>query len=354
MSESIAVTGPTDAADRPYARSWLHRAVAGFERLPGPTWIAYLALFLAGTLFWHLVPWSKGTAPVGTLDPPSLYWGFLAPALTWIAGYLERGAAASFDAFRSILTVPPDEADRLRHALTVVPARPALVITAISAVLTLGAMLSEPATYTIGVPLPLVVLEFLVQTVMASMLFQLLYWLVRQTTLVRRALAHAAAIDVFLPGPLHAFATLTARPGIVISLLVASGVAITPIPSSIETFLVGTAPYLLVPPIIAIIAFVVPLAGAHARLVEQKERLQDETELRLQAILGDVNRDVDARDLARADGLNKTLASLMLQREILAKLPTWPWSTATLRTFVSAMLLPMALFLAQQALSRLI
>ena len=61
---------------------------------------------------------------------------------------------------------------------------------------------------------------------------------------------------------------------------------------------------------------------------------------------------MDARELARADGLNKTLASLLVQREILAKLPTWPWSTTTLRGFVTAILLPMALFLAQQALSR--
>ena len=115
----------------------------------------------------------------------------------------------------------------------------------------------------------------------------------------------------------------------------------------------SSAPYLVVPPVIATIAFVLPLTGAHARLVDQKELLRDEAERRLEATLGELNRDVDARDLTRADGLNKTLASLVVQRDILAKLPTWPWSTATLRTFVSALLLPMALFLLQQALSRL-
>lgn len=57
--------------------------------------------------------------------------------------------------------------------------------------------------------------------------------------------------------------------------------------------------------------------------------------------------------MARADGLNRTLASLLVQRDILAKLPTWPWSTATLRGFGSAILLPMAIFVARQALSRL-
>jgi hypothetical protein len=247
-----------------------------------------------------------------------------------------------------------DEAERLRHALAVVPARSALIITAICAVLTLGGMLSDPVTYTKGVALPLILLEFLAQTVLTAMLFQILYWLSRQTVLVRRTLARSAVIDVFRPGPLHAFATLTSRPGIVISVLVALSVPIAPVASSIEAFLVGSAPYLLVPPVIAIIAFVVPLTGAHARLVEQKERLRSEAELRLEAILGELNHDVDARDLARADGLNKTLASLAVQREILAKLPTWPWSASTLRGFVPAILLPMALFLAQLAISRMV
>ncbi len=160
------------------------------------------------------------------------------------------------------------------------------------------------------------------------------------------------AIDVFRPGPLNAFASLTARPGIAISRLVTAGVPITSASITAETFLISSAPYLVLPPVIAILAFVLPLTGAHARLAEQKERLRDDAERRLESTLGEVNRDVDARDLARADGLNKTLTSLVLQRDILGKLPTWPWSTATLRTFVSALLLPIVLFLIQQALSR--
>jgi hypothetical protein len=56
--------------------------------------------------------------------------------------------------------------------------------------------------------------------------------------------------------------------------------------------------------------------------------------------------------MTRADGLNKTLASLQLQREILAKLPTWPWSTGTVRGLATAILLPMTLFLVELFISR--
>lgn len=345
---------PEAAPAPPYAASWLHRLIVWFEALPGPTWVAYLVVFVGNTLFWHLIPWSQGTVPVGSPDPASFFWGFLGPALLWIAAYLERGAASAFDAFRPALTVPPAEADRLRYALIVVPAPPAAVIAAMSGVLSVGAAIADPATYTTGVPAILIPPQLLIQAVYGAILFQLLYRMVRQMNLVRRILDEAVAIDVFRPGPLNAFATLTARPGIVISLLVGASIPITPIPDSFEGFLVGTAPYLVVPPLIAIITFVVPLAGAHARLADQKASLQDDAEVRIQGILADLNRDVDAREVTRADGLNKLLGGLLVQRDILAKLSTWPWSTSTLRGFVSAILLPMAVFLLQQGLSRLI
>jgi len=99
---------------------------------------------------------------------------------------------------------------------------------------------------------------------------------------------------------------------------------------------------------------VVPLTGVHAALVEQKERLLDAAQARLQAALAGMARDVDAGDLSRADAWSKTLANLQVEGAIIAKLPTWPWSMGTLRSFVSAILLPMTLFLFQQALSRLL
>jgi hypothetical protein len=38
------------------------------------------------------------------------------------------------------------------------------------------------------------------------------------------------------------------------------------------------------------------------------------------------------------------------EREILGKLPTWPWSAGTIRGFGSALLLPITVFLLQRIL----
>jgi hypothetical protein len=92
----------------------------------------------------------------------------------------------------------------------------------------------------------------------------------------------------------------------------------------------------------------------HGRLVAEKERLQGESEERLQIVFAELNRDVDGRDVARADALNKTLLSMLQQREVLAKLPTWPWPSGTLRGFVTAIFLPPALFLVQRVLGQLV
>ena len=78
-----------------------------------------------------------------------------------------------------------------------------------------------------------------------------------------------------------------------------------------------------------------------------------EADERLKAVLVDLASDVDRKEFCRADAVNKTLASLVQQREILARLSTWPWSTTTLRAFVSAIMLPLVLFAIQRALGQL-
>lgn len=350
----MSLIPPTAPAALPVP-SWTHRVVAWIEGLPGPTWLALLAIGIVNTVAMHQLPWSKGTVAVGVIDPASVVWGFLLTALLWIARDLERVAARTFDAARPALTLPPDAADRLRNDLIVVPARTALVVISVAALANAGSILSDPVQYSIGVPLPVTIVVAVIQFVMISLLFEILYRLVRQARLIRRTLDQGMTVDVFRPGALHGFATLAARPGILICLIVAATLPATPPSSlvSVEAFVVGVAPFVVVAPLIAVGSFVAPLAGAHDRLEAQKAQLQDDLELRLQTTLATLNREVDAGDLARADGLNKTLASLVLQRDILAKLPTWPWSTATLRAFGSAILLPLGIFLAQQALTRL-
>ena len=71
-------------------------------------------------------------------------------------------------------------------------------------------------------------------------------------------------------------------------------------------------------------------------------------------ILGRVSHAVETDDLSNADELNKTLSSVLAQRDVLARLPTWPWSTGTFRGVATAVLLPIVIFVITRLIDQLI
>ncbi len=339
----------------PYAPSWLDRLLDAIEGLPGPSTLAHLSIGLAFVLLMYFEPWLMGASSPWT-PVEKIYWGAMLGAQLWVAGYLRRVAGSAFDAFRPALRLPEPDVARLRYELTVIPAVPALAVVALAVVLSVASLVVNPAaTGTVALTGMLLVGAFVLQAVVTALMLVLLLQLTRQMWHIRRTMARSAVVDVFRPGPLHAFSRLTSRTGVI--LLALTGSSLLVLPASFlteEAFVITWLPYLVVPPLIATAAFVVPLYGMHGRLIAEKERQQGQTEERLQGLFDEINRDVDARDLASADALNKSLMSLLQQRDVLAKLPTWPWSTATLRGFVTAIFLPLALFLIQRVLSQLV
>jgi hypothetical protein len=355
VAASTAARADAPAELRPYPPSWLQRLVELIERLPGPTWAAYVVISVVSVVIVHTQVWSTTALPVGQLDSANTYYGILPIALLWTAGYLEKVAGSAFDAFRPALSLGKADVERLRYELTVMPARPSLVVTLVAMALTLLSYSDPVAAGIAGIPLPFLAGRFLLESFNTAVLLLLIYQLLRQMRDVRRTLARSAVVDLFQPGPLYAFSKLTSRTGMAIVLLTVSSLLFVPIPATTTaTFLVTWAPYFVIPPLIAGIAFLVPLYGMHGRLVAEKDRLEGAAEDRLKGLLAEINRDIDARDLGRADGLNKTLGSMLQQRDVLAKLPTWPWSTGTLRAFITALLLPIVLFLIQRALAQLV
>ena len=345
-----------EARARPYAPSWLDRLLDAIEALPGPAAVAFLVIGAVLVLLLYAEPWAMGVASPFT-PVERTYWGIAVAAQLWAAAYLRRVAGSAFDAFKAALPASEAELARLRYELTVIPAVPAIVATVAAIALSAISLAVNPsATGTVPLTGTRLGAAFVLQSVVVSLMFVLLLQLVRQMGQVRRALAGLAIVDAFRPGPLHAFSRLTARTGIAVLLFTGSFIVIAPPPAATEpgALLVGWVPYLVFPPLIAVLAFVLPLSGMHGRLVAEKERLQGQAEERLQRLFAETNRDIDARDLSRADALNKMLTSQLQQRDVLAKLPTWPWSAGTLRGFVTAILLPLVVFLLQQVVSRLI
>jgi hypothetical protein len=246
VSETAATreTRTVDATSAQYPPGWPHLLVRWLERLPGPTWVAYLAIVLIIGLVMHSRGWSRGDAPVGTFDLTSTYWGLLGGVLLWAFGYLERAAAAAFDAFRPALA-PAGDPERLRHELTTTPRIPAIVVAFVATLLTVASLVFEPEGSDVdGVPGPVFVAVMVVQAFMTSVLFAFVYQLLRQARQVGLILDRWAVIDIFRPGPLNAFPRLMAMSGASVVLLVSSAVVFAE-PATAGSFLVSWAPYVV-------------------------------------------------------------------------------------------------------------
>lgn len=337
-----------------YGPSWVDRLISWMEDVPGPTWLAYLALAAvlmagaAGLVMLRSVP---------DLDVAlaNVFWGAIIPLAIWLAGHLARVAGSAFDAFRPLLGVPDPEADRMRHGLTVIPPRPALAILVLMAVFTPLYWLADPAgSAVVGMTQVELVARFFSETLFGALLIVLAYQTVRQLRAVDRIHAAAARIDLFRPAPLYAFSALTSRAAIVLALLfivptaVAGGIA-----GNVGTLWLFYA-FAAVGVVLALVVFVAPLLGMRRRIVAEKQRLQAAAGKRLAATIASVHAAIDRDDLPAASGMRDALEALIAERNLVDHLPTFPWRPGTLGAVVGAILVPLMLSLASRLIERAI
>ncbi len=106
--------------------------------------------------------------------------------------------------------------------------------------------------------------------------------------------------------------------------------------------------------VLTLAAFVLPLWIAHQRLVGEKQRLLAEVNQRVEALLSQLHQFLDENKLSDVGQLNEAVSGLIVEREVLNKIPTWPWRAGTLSGFLTATLLPIVLFLIQVVLGRIL
>jgi hypothetical protein len=92
----------------------------------------------------------------------------------------------------------------------------------------------------------------------------------------------------------------------------------------------------------------------HALLEQEKDRLQRDIGERMERTIGKLNRSLGAPETGDLKDLNTVLSSLLMAEQRLEKTPTWPWRPGTIRWLGTAILLPLALWLFQTLMQRLI
>lgn len=345
MAEVELVAGNPTAVPR---GGVFDRAVGRLEGLPGTAvpWIigAVVVLGLAG----HLVSWLAGETPLGESRLELLFpLPFLAFFLTLIV-VLDSVALSAFEEFRAALDDPPETIGRLRADLTSIPDIPAAI--AIIAFEILNAGSGQDASGAAAEPPMTRMVLFAFWFITMGALALLIVHTLGQLRQVRRLLARVARVDLLDPGPVNAFARLTAATA---GGILTIGVLFAVVDSKGNVSLVGIAGELLFA-LIAVAFFVLPLRGVHRRLSAEKGRRLGDVNARLRLTLDRIHGMVDADDRGRADDLQKTETALMAERDLYLHLSTWPWSTGTFRAIASAVMLPLIIGVVLRLLSRVI
>ncbi|MFO1538912.1 MAG: hypothetical protein ACKOTZ_00445 [Chloroflexota bacterium] len=329
--------------------SWVDRLQVVAARAPGGPWSAYLAigLALAGLMV---------TARALAGDPGAGAWDRVASAAypvyaLALMDLLDRAALRALHAFRPAL---PDDHERIawhRSRLTTLPARPTLAAGAAFALLSVAGMVADPVGRGIaGSPPGLVLVRGVFDAIGIAVLGTLLFHTLHQLRAVVDVLAAATRLDLFRPGPLYAFSGVTAATGIGLLAIPVYGLLTDPAGWSGPE----SALFIALVMVAATAGFLLPLLGAYRRIRGDRDRLAAEVGGRLQDAMRELHDRLDAGDPDGVKRADTAVSALAREWELIQRLPVSPWRATTLRAFVSALLVPLALWFVTRLLERVV
>jgi hypothetical protein len=358
----------------PYPPSWYDRLAGRIDRLPGPSWLVYLLLAVAGMLVLTGFQMLAGGYHPGKYLALHLFLGSQFAYLLGLMRLLDRSAAAALDTFRPVLDLPrrsreghSDKAsslEELRYRLTTLPPRPTLWASLAGVLLGVVIPLlvfripgstaySLTAAFTWGriATWPGVVVVFLIQLAFSEAVAGVfIYHSIHQLREISRIYLTFARLNLYRLQPLYAFSVPAALTSGGLILYNYAWFAVAPEflaqPISIALglfFATATA-----------VIFAWPLLGIHRRLVAEKRRSMAESARRFEAAVIELHQRVDKKAMTKMDDLNKTLASLEIERAALQRIPTWPWDPGTPRGLAVTLVLPLLIWLAQYILQRVL
>jgi hypothetical protein len=314
------------ADERPWHGAWLYVALA-------------MLLFAVG----QSIVWANGILPVGSIHPLIATGVVYGPYLLAALGYLNRTAERALDRFWPATGWPDDQRATWRYAFVTTPGGYGVIAFALGLVIAIGAFSAAPdAAVGVGTDRLIFLVAYLPSATLGySLLPFAIVHTVRQLRLVSRIHREATAIDPFDRVPVYAFSGLTVRTALTYVLI---GYYALTVNGAFQEGLVGVV-VLAVTFGFGVGCFVVPLWGIHDRLVREKAELLLQAEHRLGRVGDELYRRVDAGQFDGTKVVTDALAGVTSLRDRIARLPTWPWPPNLFRGLISALLLPVIVYL---------
>lgn len=351
-------------SSRPHPSSWMDLILNAVERFPLPPVLFYLTLFGLSLLLHTGLSRLDGSLGAGE-------WPLsIVPTLIWVYAYTaglqitRRYAREVLQELRPVLELSAQEYQGLESEFAEISPRSAWIITGITVAALIpsfgwmqtfmGRLLFSPyGRY-------LTILELLLTS---SLSVAFLFMVFRDLRLIPRIYERVRKINLFNLSPLYALSGFSSRVGLVfIVFLLLSILTSAPIfgATTGELYNFGGPGniyfifYMSLFSVTALLVFILPLLGLHRRLIREKSRIREENNSRVDAAFWELQKRMDSGNLSGIGDLRNGISALMEYRREIQSVSTWPWESGTLRGFLSALFLPIALKLLQGFLSQFI
>jgi len=347
------VNSRSESQSPAYAPSWIDRFTAWVARLPGSSGSTYLGIGLVLFLVQTAVLWGEGAYPVGTFVPAHGFIAGMMPFFLALLHYLDEKAGAALTALRPALKASEKEYSELRYQLTTLPARPALLASLGGAaiIILINEKLGTPSSFEALVTFPISKALIYWMYVSAWWFFgAFVFHTVHKLRAIDRIYTRYTCVNLFRMRPLYALSGVTALTAGSLTATTYAWYALNPGMLQDPTSLRIALPI----SVWVLATFIWPQLGIHRLQAAEKERMLDEAHLRFEAAIVELHRRVDEGRLEGMDDLNKAIASLEIEQRTLDKIPTWPWEPEAVCLLITAVALPLGLWIIQFVLQRIL
>lgn len=341
-------------AEPPYPASWVNRFTSWMRGLPTPAWVSYLALFvLFGGILGVLSRWIAGIVPTGAWTIP-VYYDVYSGTIITVATlafyhYFEVEMAEALDQSKSLTKYSSEKLEKIKYEFINMPALPYLIASIFFALITIPAIFFEYGFTGVNLSNILVFVEWFLT---AAVTFGFVLRLIRFILQIRRFYADLSDLSLYNLASIYELPNVAAQAGLVLFVL-----WYVNLPFTTNEFNASNPLIILTIVFISLVplaAFGIPFGALNRRLVREKKEEINQVSLQIKAAFDKVDSDFEAGKLNNMENMEAVISNLMSKSKFLEAIPTWPWRQGTFRLTITAVLLPISVWLIQQLLDRLI
>jgi hypothetical protein len=336
---------------QPYKPSLIHKVFSWIDRLPGPYWLFYVGIIAVAGSVNLVVAWNENEVPRGDINWyyafTALYLGFWLFQIDFLFRIIQR----SIVDFLPLLEFSDDGQERFIFRFKHLPATPTAIafFTGICAGLIIAINIF-PTAIEMNNAFP--ELEIPIFTLTFGMGFLELYMVIRTYILINKSFEVLKRINIYDPNSLYALSKIPVW--ILVFVILGAYMLFGMNPSLLDFSFLFMVLLTVVWFGLVFSLLWFPIRRVNTMLVLEKQRLNKDVNLRIEATFNLLEERIDNQEFKDISDIREALQGLMIKKEFIKSLRTWPWRPGTFRGLVSLSLAPIIFELLGKLLSEIV